>query len=179
MQIVRDWLDGLIESHGIMDETELTPTMLKSEIEESEGAIRNEQIWSNGAGNLFAALYHDQNITAHRLYIRYLRTLMKNNGHLSEHSLCIGIYTDPDELPFQVVFLLPESTTAGELRTKLAMARDTVRQEDYPDIEDHFEAVLNEAAAAFDFGYWYYDELISLRGKENLWEIKMEGDKNG
>lgn len=172
MEVIKEWLGALLKSKRVKDETELTPVMLKEAIKESEETIRNEQIWSNGAGDLFTSLQHEKNITIYRQYIRYLRALMKKNGKLSEHRLCVSIYTEPDELPFSVSFLLPQDATTSELRRQLAKARDAMRLDDFPDIEGHFEKVLDTTAAAFDFGYWYYDNLTSLKGKEDLWNIK-------
>lgn len=136
---LESWIQNLIQENGLKSKAELTPTMLKSKIEEAEAAIRNEQIWRDGTEDISATLQHDQNITIQKRYSSLLRDLMKDNGNLSEHSLCISIYTDPDELPFQVVFLLPGETIKEELCTKLAEVRNSVCQEDDTDIEEQSE----------------------------------------
>lgn len=168
---INDWVEALVSRYTLKSKSELTCSMLKAEIEESEATIRNEEMWCAGASDCFAALQHRLNIETHRYYIEYLRELMIENGNLTEHSLCIGIYSDPDELPCQVVFLLPEGTDQDTLCCKLAQARDRISNDEASDIQEQFEQMLDETVLSFETGYWYYGKLTSLHQKEDLWNI--------
>lgn len=168
---INDWVEALVNRHALKSKNDLTCSMLKAEIEESEATIRNEEMWCAGASDCFTALQHRLNIETHRYYIEHLRELMVENGNLIEHSLCIGIYSDPDELPRQVVFLLPEGTDEDTLCCKLAQARDRVSNGGPSDIQEQFEHILDETISSFETGCWYYGELTSLHKKEDLWNI--------
>lgn len=172
MSNINNWLVELVERNGVASEIELTPQMLKDEIEEVESAMQNEKVWCAGASDMLTARQHELNAAEHLIYIYHLREMMKTNENLEEICLCIDVYSDPDELPFIIHFLLPNGTGEDMLRANLAAARDKVDQAKYPDIEDHLFAVLNEAANSFDFSYWYCGELKSLRNRENLWNIE-------
>lgn len=167
---INDWIMALVKQYGLKSRQELTVPILKAEIEESEATIRNEEMWYAGAADSSSALQHRLNIETHRYYIECLRKLMIQNAKLSEQSLCIGIYSDPDELPYQVVFLLPAETNEDTLRRRLAHVRDSACIT-ATDTKEMFEQLLDNTVASFDVGYWYYGDLISLHRKEDLWSI--------
>lgn len=167
---ISDWIGALVKQHGLKNQHELTVPILKAEIEESEATIRNEEMWCAGATDSSSALQHRLNIETHRYYIEYLREMMIQNAELSEQSLCIGIYSDPDELPYQVVFLLPAETDEDTLRRRLACVRDSACIT-ATDTQEVFEQILDLTVASFEAGYWYYGDLTSLHRKEDLWSI--------
>ena len=172
MSNLEQWLDDLVKSNGVTSKTELTPQMLINEIGEVESAIQNERIWSAGAENMSAAAQHELNASEQTIYLIHLRELLRNFEAVTECSLCLNIYSDPDELPFRITFLIPADVSEKSLREKLATARDSVDQIKRPDIEDFFFAVLNETVKQFEFGYWYQSELQSLHNREDFWNIK-------
>ncbi len=172
MSNLEQWLDELVKSNGVTSKTELTPQMLINEIGEVESAIQNERIWSAGAENMSDAAQHELNASEQTIYLIHLRDLLRNCKAVTEYSLCLNIYSDPDELPFRITFLISANVSEKSLREKLADARDSVDQIKHPDIEEHFFAVLDETVKQFEFGYWHQSELQSLHNRENLWEVK-------
>lgn len=168
---INDWIEALVKQHRLNRKSELTVPMIRKEIEESEATIRNEEMWYAGASDYATAMQHRLNIETHRYYIECLREMMTQNANLTELTLCIGIYSDPDELPCQVVFLLPDGTDEDTFRCKLAQARECVNNGEPGDIQEQFEQILDETISSFETGYWYYGELTSLHQKEDLWNI--------
>lgn len=169
---LEQWLDDLVKSNGVTSKTELTPQMLINEIREVESAIQNERIWSAGSENMSAAAQHELNASEQTIYLIHLRELLRNCEAVTEYSLCLNVYSDPDELPFQITFMIPDNVSEKSLREKLAVARDSVDQVKYPDIEEHFFTVLDETVKQFEFGYWHQNELQSLHNREDFWNIK-------
>lgn len=172
MSNLEQWLDDLVKSNGVAGESELTPQMIIKEINEVAVAIQNEQMWSAGAENMSAAAQHELNASEQTIYLIHLRELLRNCEAVTEYSLCLNVYSDPDELPFQITFLIPADVSEKSLREKLATARDSMDQIKYPDIEDFFFTVLDETVKQFEFGYWHQNELQSLHNREDFWNIK-------
>lgn len=171
---IKEWIGYLVSYYNAGSEHGLTADMILAEIKETECTIENERIWRSGAEDADQRLQHEENIACRQAYLRYLRELMKLNCSLVEISLCIGLYNDPDELPRQIVFLLPAGTQKSELVDTLAKVRDSVGLNERATVEECFEEILNMTAAQFNPGYWYDGELLSLRGRTDLWNLEKE-----
>lgn len=66
-EMVREWMERLLEKHGIYNEDHLTKEQILEEIKEEKCAIENERIW-----NL------EDNIEIHEKYLVYLKGLLED-----------------------------------------------------------------------------------------------------
>ena len=106
----KEWMDRLLQENGASTIDALTPDMIAAAIEETKGAISDENIWANGAGSQEDAAMHRVNIARLTEWNAYLETLMPNMHRLQ---LVLGIYEDPDELPMCVTFFVPRFVDIG------------------------------------------------------------------
>ena len=62
---IANWMEILLEKHGVDYEYELTVTQVEEEIEEELEVIANERMWCN-----------EDNVAIHEAYVEYLKELL-------------------------------------------------------------------------------------------------------